>query len=204
LTSSRYCVLQYAETVKAIADYVGQEYTHGSDIRFMIENLQDYNFVQPTDLPSGVSQYEIESWKMQLDMYWKRRGIYMDNKMKLFSLIWGQSSKTTQSKVERHLNFAACKNDYDSLGLLKILHEFVFKSDDRQYKYKAEAQAKRAYYNLRQTPEMSCQEYFEMVKNIVAVIKSIRGSLVDDMHLADELPPVPPAGGHTAQQYEVA
>jgi hypothetical protein len=24
------------------------------------------------------------------------------------------------------------------------------------------------------------------------------------MHLADELPPVPPAGGYTAQQYEVA
>jgi hypothetical protein len=154
LTSSRDCVHQYAETVKAIADYVGQEYTHGGDIRFMIENLQDYNFTRPPDPPNGASQYEIESWKKQLDMYWKRRGIYMDNKMKLFSLIWGQSSKTTQSKVETHQNFATCKNDYDSLGLLRILREFVFRSDDCQYKYKAEDQAKRAYYNLRQTPEM--------------------------------------------------
>jgi hypothetical protein len=92
-------------------------------------------------------------------MYWKRRGIYQDNKMKLFSLIWGQSSKTTQSKVETHQNFAQCKSFYDSLSLLKILREFVFCSDDRQYKYKAKDQAKRAYYNLWQTPEMSCQEY---------------------------------------------
>jgi hypothetical protein len=161
LTSSRDSVHQYAETVKVIADYVGQEYTHGGDIRFMIENLQDYNFIPPEDPPVGVSQYEVESWKKQLDMYWKRRGIYMDNKMKLFSLIWGQSSKTTQSKVETHLNFAACKNNYDSLGLLKILCEFVFKRDNRQYKYKAEDQAKRAYYN--------------------------GGSLLDNMHLADEL-----------------
>jgi hypothetical protein len=137
-------------------------------------------------------------------MYWKRRGIYMDNKMKLFSLIWGQSSKTTQSMVETHLNFAACKNDYDSLGLLRILHEFVFKKDNRQYKYETEDQAKRPYYNLRQTMEMSCREYFERVKYIVEVIKSIGGSQVDDMHLADELPPVPPARGYKAQQYEVA
>jgi hypothetical protein len=126
LNLSRDCVHQYAETVKAIADYVGREYTHGGDIRFIIENLQDYNFVRLPDLPNGANQYEIESWKKQLDMYWKRRGMYMDNKMKLFSLIWGQSSKTTQSKVETHLNFATCKNDYDSLGLLKILREFVF------------------------------------------------------------------------------
>jgi len=145
-------VHQYAETVKPIADYVG--YILGGDIRFMIESLQDYNFTRPPDPPNGASQYEIESWKKQLDMYWKRRGIYMDNKMKLFSLIWGQSSKTTQSKVETHQNFATCKNDYDSLGLLRILREFVFRSDDCQYKYKAEDQAKRAYYNLRQTPEM--------------------------------------------------
>jgi hypothetical protein len=137
-------------------------------------------------------------------MYWKRRGIYMDNKMKLLSLIWGQSSKTTQSKVETHQNFATCRNDYDSLGLLRILREFVFRSDDRQYKYKAEDQAKRAYYNLRQTPEMSCQEYFERVRNIVEVIKSIGGSLVDDMHLSDELPPTQPIGGYTDDQYAAA
>ena len=29
LTSSRDCVHQYAETIKVIADYVSQEYTHG-------------------------------------------------------------------------------------------------------------------------------------------------------------------------------
>jgi hypothetical protein len=202
LTSSRDCVHQYAETVKPIADYVG--YILGGDIRFMIESLQDYNFTRPPDPPNGASQYEIESWKKQLDMYWKRRGIYMDNKMKLFSLIWGQSSKTTQSKVETHQNFATCKNDYDSLVLLRILREFVFRSDDHQYKYKAEDQAKRAYYNLRQTPEMSCQEYFERVRNIVEVIKSIRGSLVDDMHLSDELPPTQPIGGYTDDQYAAA
>jgi hypothetical protein len=79
----------------------------------------------------------------------------------------------------------------------------VFKSDDRQYKYKAEDQAKRTYYNLQQTPEMSCQEYFEWVRNVVDVVKSLGGTLGDDMHLQDELP-ARPARGYTDTQYNEA
>jgi len=197
--SSRDAIHQYADTIKAIADYAGQAYTHGGDIRFMIENLEDYNFVRPENPDNENNTFEMESWKKQLDIYWKRRGVYADNKMKLYSLVWGQSTKTTQSKLETHAEFNQCKSTYDSLKLLKIIREFVFKSDDRQYKYKAEDQAKRNYYNLRQTPDMSCQEYFEKVRNITEVIKSLGGSLVDEMHLRDELPEREPRGGFTAQ-----
>lgn len=51
-------VHQFADTVKAIADYVGQEYTHGGDIRYMIENMADFNFVRPADPPAGVNEYD--------------------------------------------------------------------------------------------------------------------------------------------------
>jgi hypothetical protein len=54
-------VHQFAETIKAVADYVGQEYTHGGDIRFLIENFDDYNFIRPPDPPQGADQYEVES-----------------------------------------------------------------------------------------------------------------------------------------------
>jgi hypothetical protein len=53
--SSRDAVHQFAETVKAIADYVGQEYTHGGDIRYMIEKMEDYNFVRPADPPANAN-----------------------------------------------------------------------------------------------------------------------------------------------------
>jgi hypothetical protein len=128
--SSKDAVHQFSETVKAIADYVGQEYTHGGDIRYMIENLEDYNFTRPANPADEEDQFEIKSWKKQLDQYWKQRGIYADNKMKLYSLIWGQSTKATQSKIETHQEFQQCKTDYDSLKLLKIIREFIFKSDD--------------------------------------------------------------------------
>jgi hypothetical protein len=99
---------------------------------------------------------------------------------------------------------AQCISDYDSLKLLKITRKFVFKSDDRQYKYKAEDQAKKAFYNLRQTPDMSCQEYFKRVKNVVDMIISLGGSLSDNMHFKDELPEREPRGGYTNQQMKEA
>jgi hypothetical protein len=77
-------VHQFWGTVKVIANYVGQEYTHGGDVRFMIENLQDFNFQAPADPP-------------------------------LYSLIWGQSSKSTQSNMETHQEFQECKAEYESL-----------------------------------------------------------------------------------------
>jgi hypothetical protein len=198
--TSREAVHQFADLLKAVADYVGQHYTHGGDVRFMIENLRDYTFIRPPNPQDAMDQYELESWKKQLDLHWKRRGIYEDNKMKLYSLIWGQSTKSTQSKLETHEEFQECRTAYDSIKLIKILREFVFKSDDKQYKYKAEDQAKRNYYNLRQTPEMSCQEYFERVRNVVDAIKSLGGSLADDMHLKDELLAREPRTGYTTKQ----
>ena len=35
---------------------------------------------------------------------------------------------------------------------------------------------------------MSCQEYFEKVRNIIEVIKSLGGSLSDEIRLKEELP----------------
>jgi len=198
--NSRDAVHQYSDTLKSIADYVGQHYTHGGDIKFMIENLTDYNHVRPHNPQNANDQFELESWKKQLDIHWKRRGVYADNKMKLYSLIWGQSTKSTQSKLETHQDFQQCKSEYDSLKLIKIMREFVFKSDDRQYKYKAEDQAKRNYDLLRQTPDMSCQEYFERMRDAVDVIKSLGGSLIDDMHLKEELPEREPRNGYTQEQ----
>ena len=150
----------------------------------MIKSLADYQFIWLENPDDDEDMFEMESWKKQLDIYWKSSGLYADNKMKLYSLIWGQSTQTTQSKLETCSDSNQCRSDYDSLKLFKIRWEFVLKNNDRQYKYKAEDQAKRNYYyNLRQTPDMSCQEYFEKVRQITEVIKSLGGSLVDEMHL---------------------
>ena len=44
--TSKDSVHYFAETVKAIADYVGQEYTHGGDIRYMKQFCQTTGPIQ--------------------------------------------------------------------------------------------------------------------------------------------------------------
>ncbi len=61
--STRDAVHQFTETVKAIADYVGQEYTHGGDIRWMVENFADFDFQRPENPENREDPYEMESWK---------------------------------------------------------------------------------------------------------------------------------------------
>ena len=41
--TSKDSVHHFTETVKVIADYVGQEYTPGGDIKYMIEDMRDLN-----------------------------------------------------------------------------------------------------------------------------------------------------------------
>lgn len=55
--ASKEAIHQYSETVKAIADYMGQENTHGGDIRFIIENPNYYHFVRPTYPPPEANQH---------------------------------------------------------------------------------------------------------------------------------------------------
>ncbi len=74
--NARDAVHQFAETIKAIVDYMGQEYTHGGDIRFMVENFEDFALERPENPIDEEDRFEIESWKKQLDLYWKRMGIY--------------------------------------------------------------------------------------------------------------------------------
>ncbi len=73
-------------------------------------------FVWPQNPEDDEDQFKMESWKKKLDIYWKRWGIYSDNKMKLYSLIRDQSTKTTQSKLETHQDFSQCKVEYDTLN----------------------------------------------------------------------------------------
>lgn len=95
----------------------------------MIENMEDYSYQWPADPDANVNEYEKESWKKQLVLYWKQRGIYIDNKMKLYSYYGDSHQRGDSPKLQ------PVQGKYDSLGFLKIIQEFVFKSHDHLYKY---------------------------------------------------------------------
>jgi hypothetical protein len=62
--SAKDAVHQFAETMKAIAYYISQEYMHGG--------MQDFNFVHPVDPLANANQFNVKSWEKQLDLFQKR------------------------------------------------------------------------------------------------------------------------------------
>jgi hypothetical protein len=40
-----------------------------------LKKKENCNFVGPADPPADANQFEIEFWKKQLDLFWKRFGI---------------------------------------------------------------------------------------------------------------------------------
>lgn len=72
--SAKDAVQQFTNTIKVITDYIGQEYMHGGDIRYMIEHMEYFNFVCPADPPANTNEYEKESWKKQLNLFMEKKG----------------------------------------------------------------------------------------------------------------------------------
>ncbi len=73
--SAQGAVHKFAEMAKGVDDYVGGEYTHGGDM----DNFEDFHCQRPEDLVENANRYEVE-------LYWKRRGIYQENKMSTNSM----------------------------------------------------------------------------------------------------------------------
>jgi hypothetical protein len=62
--SAKDTVHQFAETMKAIAYSISQEYMHGG--------MQGFNFVRPVDPLANAKQFNVKSLKKQLDLFRKR------------------------------------------------------------------------------------------------------------------------------------
>jgi hypothetical protein len=80
---------------------------------------------------------------------------------------------------------------------------FEISSKDAVHQFSETVKAIADYVGQEYTHggDIRYQEYFERIRNIVDVIKSLGGSLCDDMHMKEELPDQDrPRGGYTEQQ----
>ena len=97
---------QYDKTIKALQVYVAGNFRNGGDVGWMIKHEKEFVFTRPTQ-PSSTStttrsqdSLEQDIHKEQVKMYVSRRERYVENKDKLYSVIWGQCSDTIQSKLQ--------------------------------------------------------------------------------------------------------
>jgi len=84
---------QYTKTTEKIAEYVGSEYTMGSNIRTAIESLTTSTLTMPNDPGANATRTEIFMWQENVKFYMRKLDQLSEYTQKKYSLVWGQCSQ---------------------------------------------------------------------------------------------------------------
>ena len=130
---------QYTKTIKALQVFVASKFRNGGDIGWMLKHEKEYTFDKPSQPNnSGTttrSQDALDQdiYKEQIKMYVSRRERYMENKDKLYSVIWGQCSDTIQSKLQSKSTFNDINESRNCILLLKEIKGIMYNFESQQY-----------------------------------------------------------------------
>jgi hypothetical protein len=110
---------QFARTLEELDGYVGLHFKHNpADIKKMIRKMTDTVFdmpLAPEPTPGAtetatatVSASAKVFWKQEVDMYFRKKNMYENNKCALYTVIWSQCSEAMQAKVKSHDAMTLC------------------------------------------------------------------------------------------------
>ena len=166
-------------TIKRIAEYVGEEYKYGGDIRSTLENELRITISQPvTPVADPIPLIESRIFDKEINIYMKRRSALDENVQKSYSLVLGQCTDLLNSKLKQSNEWHVASTTYDVLILIRIIRTITFKFDEQKYLPLALHQAKANFYNIRQGI-LSNTEYLEKFNNVVNIATAYNGQLHD-------------------------
>ena len=131
----------------------------------MIKKMEDTTIPEPNDPQKDCNMTKTEIWKKQVSSYVKRAESYLENKSKLYSVIWGQCSETMKTKIQA---FEA----YEDLSEVKGI-SYCFET--RENLYSAMHDAKVAVYTNKEGKDKT-----DCFKDTYQVVMHYRGSLCND------------------------
>ena len=104
-------------------------------------------------------------------MYVSRRERYMENKDKLYSVIWGQCSDTIQSKLQSKSTFNDIDESRDCIMLLKEIKGIMYNFESQQYPVMSMDQTSVKYFTTRQGKFETLTEYYKRFKTNIEILE---------------------------------
>ena len=118
----------YARTVKALAEYVGQEYGH--EMRLLISQGRETTYINP-QLPEKVTEEQKMMWNKDYDEYIKDRREYRKNKGRVFAIVLGLCDETMKNRIESLSEYDKMEKDLDVVDLLREIKSIAFESSEK-------------------------------------------------------------------------
>jgi hypothetical protein len=183
---------RFVKTVQKIADYIGQEYKCGGISRNEVMTQKVVTIPLPTR-PVGTSSTDVnhivtitppdvldisdyQSAKKTVDYQVMHQ---LENRQKLFSLVWQQCTESMHAKIKAHREYQAIEQALNGIELLRVIKLICFNIEDEKYIPQKVHETKAAFYHLKQGKD-SDQAYQIKFMNTVQVIEQCGASLGED------------------------
>jgi hypothetical protein len=179
------CLGYLVEVQSNIINHITRTFPFGQDIAYSLEHLEEYNVLQhkPTlirsesydeEIPEMENkQFQIE-FQAEYDNFRKRKQHYETNVFKAYALLWEQSSRSMQNKIEAHPNYAT-KIRGSPIELLKNICQHFLNYHENRYEMSIIFDAMRNFINLRQKDGELLQEYTKRFKAALDVLTTHLG-----------------------------
>ena len=183
---------RFVKTVQKIADYVGQEYKNGGVTRTEVMTQTAVTIPLParptttrttnedgdvtTHTPDVLDISDYQNAKKIADFKIQNQ---LENRQKVFSLVWQQCTESMHAKVQAHRDFTKIEAVLDGIELLRVIKLVCFNIEDEKYIPQKVHEAKAAFYSLKQGRDTD-QAYQVKFLNAVQIIEQCGASLGED------------------------
>ena len=182
---------RFVKTVQKIADYIGQEYKCGGISRCEVMTQTITTIPMPrrpvgtrtvvgdvttTTPPDALDISDYQSAKKTVDYQILNQ---LENRQKLFSLVWQQCTEPMHAKIKAHRDYQAIEQSLNGIDLLRVIKLISFNIEDEKYVPQKVHETKAAFYHLKQGKETD-QAYQIRFMNTVQVIEQCGASLGED------------------------
>jgi hypothetical protein len=109
-----------------LAKYIGRDYTHGSDIRWTIDNTEVVHCVDAKATAKRI-------WERRIDEFFKRDNKLAENCKTVYSLIMGQCTEYTREKLEGLPDYNKMNLSFDMIKIVMSIKGLHYQFDGQTY-----------------------------------------------------------------------
>ena len=144
--------------------------------------MEETKFTEPTPpkVKKGddVSPGEMDGFKIKLRMVIDQQRDYDRNKSKVLRLIMQQCSTAMKNKVEGSPEHPELEEKDDVIGLLKLIEQFAFSTENVQYEFWTQQASMRTLLTMQQQPKESLANYERRHTAQTEVTETVCGKLI--------------------------
>ena len=120
--------------------------------------------------PASTEEKDKLIWGKKYDLYLKKEERYDDQKAKVFTVVTGQCEKSVKNQVQVAKGYATAETGSDVIGLLRMIKNIAFDTNDRKYPV---MQAAMAWKNLAKVWQQETEDLVDYYKRFMSLVEMV-------------------------------